>query len=144
MNLEWDKALCASITAPSADNTAGVMDGKLVVASDRQLRRKSHFQRLAIATAALDVSRRELINVIADVIYDFKGDIRWPEGDIYTLPDIDDAFGEDGSFRWVSDFIRFAEASPRQHPQERIIERLRLIDLYFRIKHPERARLIAE
>lgn len=117
---------------------------KITVASDRQLRRRSHFQRLAIATAALEVSRRELINVIADALYKFEGAIVHPNGGPFEVPDIDDAFGNDGSFRWVSDFIRFAEEPPRQIPQARIIERLRLIDLYFRIKHPERARLIAE
>jgi hypothetical protein len=66
------------------------------------------------------------------------------DGRPFELPDIDDAFGGDGSFRWLSDFIRFAEDPPHQLPQRRIIARLRLIDLYFRIKHPERARLIAE
>lgn len=117
---------------------------RVTVASHRQLRRRSHFMRLAIATAALDVSRRELINVIADEIYAFEGQIVWPDGQAFEIPDIDDAFGQDGSFRWVSDFIRFAEEPPRQLPQTRVVDRLRMIDLYFRIKHPERARLIAE
>ena len=116
----------------------------VVVASDTALRSLSHFQRLAIATAALSVSRRELPNLIADTVYSFKGKIVWPNGTLYDLPEIDEAFGGEGSFRWVSDFIRFAEEAPRQHPQRRIIERLRLIDLYFRIAYPERARLIAE
>jgi hypothetical protein len=128
----------------SDDNGAGTSARRVYVASDRQLRRKSHFQRLAIATAALGVSRRELINVLSDAIYGFDGQLYWPEGDPYEIPDVDDVFGDDGSFRWVSDFIRFAEKSPRQVPQGRIVERLRFIDLYFRIKHPERARLIAE
>lgn len=116
----------------------------VVVASDTALRSLSHFQRLSIATAALEVSRRELPNLIADTIYNFEGKIVWPNGTTYDLPDVDDAFGGEGSFRWVSDFIRFAEVPPRQHPQRRVIERLRLIDLYFRIAYPERARLIAE
>lgn len=128
----------------SDDNGAGTSARRVYVASDRQLKRKSHFQRLAIATAAMDVSRRELINVLSETIYNFEGHLLWPEGDVYEVPDVDDAFGDDGSFRWVSDFIRFAETPPRQVPQGRIVERLRLIDLYFRIKHPERARLIAE
>lgn len=75
------------------------------------------------------------------MLYGFEGKLVWPEGTPFELPEIDDAFGGDGSFRWLSDLIRFAEASPRQHPQRRVLERLRLIDLYFRIKHPERARL---
>ena len=117
---------------------------KVVVASDRQLRRKSHFQRLAIATGALQFSRRKLIDEISDELYAFTGKIVWPDGTLFEVPDIDDAFGGDGSFRWLSDFIRFAEQPPQQHPQRRVIARLRLIDLYFRIKHPERAWLIAE
>ena len=116
----------------------------ITVATARELLRVSHFQRLAIATAALEVSRRKLIDEIADVLYGFEGKLVFPEGTPFELPDIDEAFGGDGSFRWLSDFIRFAETTPRQQPQRRVLARLRLIDLYFRIKHPERARLIAE
>lgn len=116
----------------------------VTVASDRQLRSRAHFQRLAIATAALEVSRRGLIDEIADALYSYEGEFVWPDGTPYPLPYVDDAFGDDGSFRWVSDFIRFAEEPPRQVPQKRIIQRLRLIDLYFRIKHPQRAQLIAQ
>jgi len=116
----------------------------VTVATLPELLRHSHFRRLAIATAALEFSRRKLIDEMSDVLYGFEGKLVWPDGSAYDLPDIDDAFGGDGSFRWLSDFIRFAERPPHQIPQRRIIERLRLIDLYFRIKHPERARLIAE
>lgn len=116
----------------------------ITVATARELLRLSHFHRLAMATAALEFSRRKLIDEISDVLYGFEGKFVWPEGTPFELPEIDDAFGGDGSFRWLSDLIRLAEASPRQHPQRRVLERLRLIDLYFRIKHPERARLIAE
>lgn len=116
----------------------------VIVTTGRELRRMSHFQRLAIATAALEFSRRKLIDEISNVLYGFEGEIIWPEGDPFDLPDIDDAFGGDGSFRWLSDFIRFADMTPRQSPQRRVLARLRLIDLYFRIKHPQRARLIAE
>ncbi|WP_334150768.1 hypothetical protein [Hyphomicrobium sp.] len=134
----------AELAIQSPDMIGGHTHTTVCVAPDHALRRRSHFQRLAIATAALEVSRRELINVIADTIYGFKGEIVWPDGMRYDPPDVDEAFGDDGSFRWVSDFIKFADVPPRQHPQRRIIERLRLIDLYFRIAYPERARLIAE
>lgn len=115
---------------------------KVIVATDSQLRSQPYFQRLAIATAALPFSRRRLIDEIADAIYEFEGDIVWPNGMKFEIPDIDDVFGNEGSFRWVSDFIHFAQVTPRQHPQDRILPRLRVIDLYFRIKYPERARLI--
>lgn len=129
---------------PPIDPALNCADRIVAVASTHELRRRSHTMRLAIATKALPVSRRELINVVADCIYGFKGKIVWPSGDPFPIPYVDDAFGNDGSFRWVSDFLRFSEEAPRQMPQQRIIARLRLIDLYFRIKYPERARLIAE
>lgn len=118
---------------------------RVTVASDTALRRTSHVQRLAIATAALEVSRRELLNHLADEIYGYEGLILQPNGAVFEVPDtlIDDVF-EDPDGRWLSDFLAFAETPPRQRPQLRILPRLRLIDLYFRIKHPERARLIAE
>ena len=116
----------------------------VVVASDTELRRRAQYQRLAIATAALEVSRRELIDEISDVLYGFDGQVLNPNGSAFEMPDIDDAFGNDGDFRWVSDFIRFAEQPPRQRPQARVLARLRLIDLYFRITKPEQARLIAK
>ncbi|MBU1210191.1 MAG: hypothetical protein KJ587_02840, partial [Alphaproteobacteria bacterium] len=138
----WSQSI--GISGRNGPECAGKMILVIIVATARELRRKSHFQRLAIATAALEFSRRKLIDEVSDELYGFKGEFIWPDGEPFDLPDIDDAFGGDGSFRWISDFIRFAEVAPYQHPQRRIIERLRMIDLYFRIAHPERARLIAE
>lgn len=115
------------------------------IASDTQLRRTPHQQRLAIAVRALGVSRRELLDLLADVIYEFEGTILMPNGGAFEVTDtlIDDAFA-DADGRWISDFLGFAEQPPRQRAQQRVVPRLRLLDLYFRIKHPERARLIAE
>lgn len=117
----------------------------VIVASDDELSRVSHFQRLAIATRALGLSRREIPNWMADAIYDYRGLITWPGGKAFVVgdDDIDAVFNDDGSFRWLSDFINFAEREPGQKPQQRVIERLRLIDLAFRISDPRRAELIA-
>jgi len=119
---------------------------RIVVASDRELRRRSYFRRLAMATKALlaelALSRREMPDWIADTIYAYRGEVVWPEGRPFNVSDtdIDDAFNNDGSFRWLSGFIRFADAAPRQAPQSRILDRLRLIDLAFRIARPDIAR----
>lgn len=117
----------------------------VVMASDYQLGRKSHFQRLAIAAAAAEMPRREWPNAIADAIYGFEGSIYYADGRKFepTDTEVDDTF-DDPEFRWISYFLTFAEVEPRQRPQRRVLARLRLIDLYFRIKYPERARLIAE
>lgn len=117
---------------------------RVVVASDAQLSRKSHVQRLAMATRALELPRREIPNWIADQVFGFEGMIVWPDGRVFDLSDtaIDKAFNDDGSFRWLSDFLRFAEEPPKQRPQSRVLDRLRLIDLAFRIAKPDQARLI--
>lgn len=113
----------------------------VVVATNFELSRIWYFRRLAIATCALDLSRREIPNWIADVIFSYEGRILWPNGEEFRISDtaIDDVFGNDGSFRWISDFLKFGSLrAPRQKPQYRIIKRLRLIDLAFRIAHPNR------
>lgn len=118
----------------------------ITVATDEELSRLSHFRRLAIASRALGLSRRQFPDWMADVIFGFEGEVKWPNDDVYDVEDedIDAAFNDDGSFRWFSDFLMFAEIPPRQKPQGRILERLRLIDLAFRIAYPERAKWIAK
>lgn len=117
----------------------------ITMASDEQLGRRKHVMRLAIAAVAEGFTRREWPDQLCDTIYSFCGTIKYPDGSVFepTDTEIDDTFN-DPDFRWISDFLAFADVAPRQRPQRRVIARLRLIDLYFRIKHPERARLIAE
>ena len=116
------------------------------VASDWELRRLSYFRRLAVATANLGqeekFSRRRFADWLAEVVFFYEGEITWTDGLPYSLPDtlIDDVFGDDQSFRWLSDFVRFAKKPPRQRPQLRILPRLRLISLAFQIAHPAVAR----
>jgi hypothetical protein len=54
---------------------------------------------------------------------------------------VDEVFGEP-SFKWVSDFKKFAFVESRQRPQARIIERLRLIYLAIEVWNPVIARHI--
>tara|TARA_R110002110_G_scaffold415618_1_gene652474 strand:- start:7083 stop:7532 length:450 start_codon:yes stop_codon:yes gene_type:complete len=118
---------------------------KIYVASDDDLLRKSYFRRLAIASAALkselELSRREFPDWMADVIHGYEGQILWSHGGVFTVSDtaIDDAFNDDGSFRWLSDFFAFALTPPKQRPHYGVITRLRLIDLAFRIARPDTA-----
>lgn len=115
------------------------------MADDNRLRRKPHVSRLAIAAVAEGFSRREWPDAIADAIYGFEGTIYYADGRKFepTDTEVDDTFN-DPDFRWISDFLAFADMPPRQRPQLRIVARLRLIHLYFQIKHLERARLIAK
>ena len=122
---------------PCGSHHANNNEKLIVVACDNELRRPAHFARMAIACANLNVSRRAFINDIANTIYLYQGSIRWPEGPDFTLKDtsIEDAFNDDLSFRWLSDFFRIRIESQRK-PQYRLIPRLRLIDTYFLIQHP--------
>ncbi|MEM1410694.1 MAG: hypothetical protein AAGG79_08145, partial [Pseudomonadota bacterium] len=118
----------------------------IVVARDDELRRRSYVRRLAMATRALNLPRREIPNWLADTIFGHRGPITWSGGKVFEIgdEDIDAAFNHDGSFRWLSDFLLFANRTPEVSPQSRVLSRLRLIDLAFRIRHAERAELIGK
>lgn len=119
---------------------------KVYVATDDELSCLSYFRRLAIASAALknelELSRREIPDWMAGAIFHYEGRILWTHDGPFLVRDtaIDDAFNNDGSFRWLTDFLGFAERMPRQRPQYRVLTRLRLIDLAFRIARPDTAR----
>ncbi len=114
------------------------MTKKIYVRNSETLLNVHYFRRLAIAIANLDLPRREIPNWIVDTIYNFEGTIHYPEGRLFIISDtdIDDAFNGDGSFRWLSDFIKFATIPPKQNPQSRLLERLRLLDLALQIDKP--------
>lgn len=107
----------------------------IFVLRDHELLQREHVQYLAKYVAALSMSSRELPNFMADNIFEFKGAILWPDGRIFEVgdTDIDDAFNNDDSFRWVRDFRRRANVPLIQTPQARLIPRYRLIDLAVRI-----------
>lgn len=71
-------------------------------------------------------------------IYFFECDILWRHGGRFILLEksIDDAFNNDGSFRWLAGLDTVAE----RPPQRRLIARIRLIDLNFRNDRPDIAR----
>lgn len=96
-------------------------------------------QRLAMAIQSLGLSRRQIPDWMADTIYRFEGTIRLSDGSRFCMcrVDIDAAFNDDGSFRWLSDFLRFASAPPRQAPQRRVLNRLQLLLLALMIARPE-------
>ncbi|GJL98750.1 MAG: hypothetical protein ACRBBJ_11850 [Rhodomicrobiaceae bacterium] len=122
----------------------------VVVASYAQLVRRSHYNRLSMVTRDLleeyGLSRRAYADWLADILFDEYIRTIHNDGRPYLITDtlIDDVFNNDGSFRWLSDFLEFADQPIRQAPQKRILERLRVIDLGIRIVNPARAKLIAK
>ena len=52
------------------------------------------------------------------------------------MPEIDDVFRDDQQGRWFSDFVKLPASGKNPRLQDRVIERARLLDLYFRIRYP--------
>lgn len=105
--------------------------------------RRSYVRRLAIATADLGLSRREIPNWLASVIYGYEGVILSAEtNQPISVNDlcVDDVFGDDLSFRWLGDLMAFAERDPVQDAQRRVAPRLQMMALAFHIAKPDVAR----
>ena len=120
----------------------------VTVATDDQLRSISYFQRLAIVCADLmqsrGMSRREFLDWLAETVYFFHLEdgrrIEWPDGTPFPVHDcyIDDAFEPEG--RWISYLVGFEGKLPAQKPQQRVLKRLRAIDLAVKIAFPDLAK----
>ncbi|WP_417681677.1 hypothetical protein [Roseibium sp.] len=109
--------------------------GAIIALKDRELLLRSRYQCLAQRSAAVPISSREFPNWMASVIFDFNDDILWPNGREFEVgdEDIDKAFNNDGSFRWIRSFRNRAHIPLKQIPHRNLIPRLRLIDLTFQI-----------
>ena len=103
----------------------------IYVASKAELASSSYTQRLWLAARNMPISRRKWPDVIAQAIYHFEGDILLPDERSFPIPDVDDVLGDP---RWFSYYFEELDGKPRR--EVRLIERLRLIDLYFRIAKP--------
>ena len=122
---------------------------RITITPDCLLRTKKGYYRLACSAAkivrCLGCSRREFADWIAETIFNYEGQVYWPDGRPFVVKDtlIDDAFNDDGSFRWMSELLRLTEVMPKQRPQRRIIPRLRAIDLALQIAALEQRDLAA-
>jgi hypothetical protein len=106
-------------------NSAIVLYGDDVIASIEFL------QRLAQFYASLDRSRRTIPDWIADQLSIYTGAIHTRRSIEFVPEDgaVDAAFNDDDSFRWLSDFLKYASTTPRQRAQARIIDRLRIMTI---------------
>lgn len=107
------------------------------VATDAEILNEHYYRRLWIAARNINIPRRSWLDEIANCIrdsYDIK--ILHPSGEPYSIPFVDDVFNDDDDMRWMGEFLRSDPGGEGPRHKSRMTERLKLIDLYFRIKLP--------
>lgn len=103
-----------------------------------------YYRRLWLAIRNLSIPRREWLDELADTFRDYEGDILTAGNRPYELPLIDEAFGDDFEMRWLGYYLRPDATGHFPRSKSRKVERLQLLDLYFRIKHPQIAQHFAK
>lgn len=100
-------------------------------ATDETLRNEVYAQRLWLAARNMPYSRRQWLDILCRDIYGFEGRVFDQYGRAWNAPDLDDIMGDP---RWLSLYFEEVDGKPRRHV--RLIERLRILDLWFRIAKP--------
>tara|TARA_R110002110_G_scaffold60423_7_gene170069 strand:- start:490 stop:876 length:387 start_codon:yes stop_codon:yes gene_type:complete len=110
----------------------------IYVANDAELLNRNYYLRLWVFCRSLPFSRREILEELtntfrdADVLYRYL----WRSGNPYELPEIEDDVFPDPDMRWYSEFLQSDPTGARPKIRSRMLERLRILDLYARVKHP--------
>ena len=110
------------------------------LATPEEVQRESYYRRLWIATKNISIPRRDWLDEIADTFRDFEGRVLEYPGKAFYTPLVDDIFGNDPDMRWLSYYLKSAYNKNLPQSKSRKIERLQMLDLYFKIKHPDIAR----
>ena len=110
------------------------------VCTDAALKDKNYYDRLWRAARSLNIPRRRWLDELADCFCAFRGQVRDSSGAPYEIPMIDEAFGDDMDCRWLSYYLKADKTGRKTGSKSSMYERLRLIDLYFRIRHPDFAK----
>ncbi len=127
---------------PANDNIRRVL-----VASDRYLRKPKTIQKIAQGLKALNIPRRSIPDFVADALYAEDIECRFTSGQIYELHDtiVDDVLPDMEHCRWLGNLIASADILPKQRAQDRVLPRLRLLELALcldgRIDRPCRKKL---
>ncbi|WP_328277859.1 hypothetical protein [Sphingobium sp.] len=97
----------------------------LYIPSDDELLDRQAVRRMARELGDLRLSRRKLMDWVADQVYGFDGEFYAPGGAKVRLPEVDETFGEP-SFKWVGDFLKWRDREPAQAIQQKVLPRLRM------------------
>ncbi len=112
----------------------------ITVATNAELLNEHYYRRLWLAVRNLSLPRRHWLDEIAECFLHFNGSTIYQSGEPYPIPLVDDVFGGDQDMRWLSYYLKIDPTGNRPRAISRKLERVQLIDLYFRIKHPNIAR----
>ncbi len=107
----------------------------IYTANDIQLKSEIHQRRLWIMMKDKNLPRRAWLDLLADAFRDSNAIFLSEAGDEYELPEIDDVF-DCAEMRWISEFLRAAPCGKKPRARSRKLERLRMIDLYFKVTSP--------
>jgi len=109
---------------------------RLIVKTNRELENKTIYQQLHRQCRHIDISRRKVPMAIHQAIFDFNGEVVWPDGTAFRKPVC--IFTEfDLENRWYSWFLR-ADSSGRPKSYSQQYRRLRLLDLWQQLLTHER------
>ncbi|WP_158657796.1 hypothetical protein [Agarilytica rhodophyticola] len=112
----------------------------IYIATREELSCHCYYLRLWMAVKNINISRRLWLDELADTFRDFPGHVLQRNGHPFIIPCLDDVFGNDPDLRWLGYYLREDKTGIHPNSISRKMERLRLLDLYFRIKHPLIAR----
>lgn len=109
------------------------------VATDAELRNEHYYRRLWMAMRSREIPRRDWLDELANTFRDAEAEFCYRSGKPYELPDIDDIF-DDPDMRWISAFLQPGADGEMPASRSTKLERLRVLDLYFRVRYPLIAR----
>lgn len=115
-------------------------DHCVFVATDTELSDIHYYLRVWLAARNIPIARRHWLDEIADTFRDYSGTIFSPEGEAYEVPLVDDIFGDDPDMRWLSDYLRADATGNSPFRFTLRLDRVRVIDLYLKIRHANIAR----
>jgi hypothetical protein len=115
-------------------------DNCVFVATDEELTDIHYYLRVWLAARNIPIPRRHWLDEMADAFRDYNGTIFNTDGGVYDVPLVDDIFGDDPDMRWLSDYLRSDASGRAPYRFSPRLDRVRLIDLYLRIRHASIAR----
>lgn len=112
----------------------------IYLATTQEIHSESYYRRLWMATRSISIPRRRWLDEIADTFRDFDGTVVKRSGNPFSIPMVDDIFGNDPDMRWFGYYLKANHRGSLPKSKSRKLERLQVLDLYFRIKHPDISR----